>query len=140
MYIEDICRKLQSIFYNVDLHNFEIWIIWIISVYVEICSRDISQNTHLTLEIQAPAEPNIINKNIMNRGENVTSSFPYSSFWRNWRNSVCLRLHPKAYSEPSQTPSMKHFAKIGTCYLELNSRNFSFFKKVSCAFSITLHI
>ena len=41
-------------------------------------SHDTSQNTHLTLEIQALIEPNIINKDTTNRGQIATSRFPDS--------------------------------------------------------------
>ena len=46
---------------------------------VDIFSHDTSQNTHLTLKVQAPTEPNVINKDIMNRGQIATSSFQHSS-------------------------------------------------------------
>ena len=101
-----------------NLHNFEIWIIWIISVYVEFCSRDTSQNAHLTLEIQVPTESTIITKDIKDRGQNAASSFPHSPFsvqpitCHDWRNYVCLRPHPAVHSERCQTPNMEHFAKI----------------------------
>ena len=64
-----------------------------------------SQNIHLTLEIQTITELNV-NKDIMNRGQIVTSSFPHSYSLKShqnetiflsrsytchdWRNSVCL--------------------------------------------------
>ena len=54
----------------------------------------------------------------MNRGQNATLSFPHSSFsvkpitYHDWRNSVCLRPQPEAYSEPCQTLNMERFAKI----------------------------
>ena len=50
-------------------------------MYFDVFSNDTSQNIDLKLEIQATIEPNIINKDIMNRGQIATSSFPHGMLW-----------------------------------------------------------
>ena len=63
-------------------------------MYDEVFPHDTSQNTHLTLEIQATTEPNIINKDIMNRGQIATSSFPHRPSLKSHQNETIFLSSP----------------------------------------------
>ena len=133
-------------------------------------SHDASQNTHITPRIQATTELNIVKKKYKESWFNRNFTFSTGLLIKkssesnylpvkpirchDWTNIVCLWRHKETYSELCQTSKTERFAKIvngfrcgkcseyasATCYLELNSGNFSFFKKISWAFVIVLHI
>ena len=56
--------------------------------------HDASQNIHLTLKIQATTEPNIINKDIMNRTQIATSIFPHRPSLKSYQNETVFLLSP----------------------------------------------
>ena len=74
------------------VHNFETYGLFL--VFVEVFSRDTSQNTHLTLEIQTLTGQTIINRDIMNRGQIATLSFPHSPLLKSHQSETILRSSP----------------------------------------------